>query len=123
MGRSLAVLRPRAHEADRTRRDGRDEQLVVEDGGPAVGVGVDLDVLLPEAFTPVVWSVAELPVRVLGLDELDGLLLPVWAGCFDFFEIWMGVPLDVFFVVHHGTWAVGWAEMDSVIGHTCCCIL
>ena len=56
--------------------------------------------LLLQALPAVVGALSELPPRLLCFGEVPCVfLLPVWAGCFDFSEIGMRVPLDGFFLV------------------------
>ena len=68
------ILRPRANEADRTWDDARDQELVVEDCRPTLLVRVYLDMLFLQALPVVVPTLAEFPIGVLGLGEVEGAL-------------------------------------------------
>lgn len=94
----FAIGASRADEADGPRDDGRDEELVVVDGGPALLVGVDFDVRHLQRCAVVVGARSELPGWRDGLREVPGLgAVPGCAGGFDGFEVWVWVAVDELF--------------------------
>lgn len=55
-----------------------------------------------QRLAPVVATLARLPVGLLGLCEFPFWMdVPIWPAGFYFFEVAVGITLDVFFGVHH----------------------
>lgn len=56
--------------------------------------------LLPQAFSAVIGTVAELPIRIARLGELPVcMLFPSRSGGLYLAEVWVGIALDVLFTV------------------------
>lgn len=72
--------------------------------------------LLLEALAAIVGTIAELPVGILGLDEINGLVLPVWARVLNALEVWVRIALDALLVVHHRLRVWG-AKVNLSVGH------
>lgn len=101
--RGRAVRRARGNESHGPRRDGRDEQFVVESCRAVGGVGVDVYVRVGEAGARVVAAVAGLPGGLAGLGEGEGgrgvALSPGGSAGFDFFEVSVRVAFDLGFAI------------------------
>lgn len=61
--RAAPVLRSSAHEANGSRDDGGDQELVIEGRWPAVLVGINIDVLILQRCAAIVGTLTGLPVR------------------------------------------------------------
>lgn len=85
-----------AHEADGSRHDARDEQLVVEGRRAAGLVGVNSDVLFVVAIVQLVGAAAKLPLGLGRLGVVErGIRVPVGARGLDLFEVGVRVALDL----------------------------
>ena len=99
-GVERTVFRPGPDEAYRSGYDAGDQQLVIEDRWPPLFVRIDFYVLLPQAFSAVVCTVAKLPIRLARLGELPvSMLFPGRSGRLYLAEVWGGIALDVLFTV------------------------
>lgn len=116
-------------EGDGAGHDGRDEELVVVDGGAAVGVGVDGDVFRAgRAGGEVVGAGARRPRGRGRLGILEGgVAVPVGAGGLDLLEVRVRVALDLGFL--HGEGRGRGQEAAGVVSRgsrrqeaPCCCV-